>query len=160
MRYPTSYKVEGKEVKEFKDLDDDKALKLVVLIYNVKPETWEGDIARSISLQQYIGFLEKRRSQYIKESGIFEATYKKVNIASWKDEDLVKLYDSLHYKASKYYVDASPELNETQNTERIVYLTAISAAVTELKARDNKRNAVEIASRLILGVLTTALAML
>ena len=51
MRYPSTYKVEGKEVKEFKDLDDDKALKAVVLIYNAKSDIWEDSIARRIALE-------------------------------------------------------------------------------------------------------------
>jgi len=38
MRYPSAYKVEGKEFKEFKDLDDESALKEVALIYNVRHE--------------------------------------------------------------------------------------------------------------------------
>jgi len=38
MRYPRAYKVEGNEVQEFKDLDDDKALKAVVMIYNIKSD--------------------------------------------------------------------------------------------------------------------------
>jgi len=160
MRYPTRYKVEGKEVKDFKELDDDKALKLVTFIYNVKHENWEDNIARSIALQQYMALLKKRNSQYIKRSGIFETSYEKVNIASWKDEDLMKLYDVLNEKAAPYYVDAAPELTEIQNVQRIVYLTAMSATVTELKKRDNKRNVVSITSQILLGVLTAALGML
>jgi len=160
MQYPTRYKVEGKEVKEFKELDDDRALKLIALIYNVKHEIWEDDIARSIALQQYIGLLEKRRSQYIKKSGIFEISYEKVDITKWKDDDLVKLYDALEPKAALYYVDAAPELTETQNAGRIMYLTAMSAITTEMKKRNNTRNAVSIASQVLLGALTVALSIL
>ena len=160
MQYPTRYKVEGKEVKEFKELDDDRALKLVALIYNVKHEIWEDDIARSIALQQYIELLKKRKSQYIKKSGIFEINYEKVKISSWKDDDLMKLYDVLEPKAALYYVDAAPELNEIQNAERIIYLTALSAITTEMKKRNNTRNVVSVAGQVLMGALTVALSML
>ena len=61
MRYPRTYKVDGNVVKEFKELDDEKALKLVVFICNVKHEQWEDALARSIALHEYIGLLAKRK---------------------------------------------------------------------------------------------------
>lgn len=160
MHYPKTYKVEGKEVSEFKELDDDKALKLVVLIYNIKHEEWEESKARSIALQEYIGLLAKRKSAYLKKSGIFEVKYDKVNLKTWKDPDLIKLYESLIPKAETYYLDVAPELTETQNADRIMYLTAMSAIDTQMKKRNNTRNAITIASQVLLGVLTAALSML
>jgi hypothetical protein len=160
MHYPKTYKVEGKEVREFKELDDDKALKLVVLIYNVKHEEWKESIARSIALQEYIRLLAKRRSAYLKKSGIFEVKYDKVKLKTWKDPDLIKLYESLTPKAEIYYVEAAPQLSDVQNAERIMYLTAMSAIDTEMKKRDNTRNVVSIASQVLIGALTVALSML
>ena len=52
VRYPCAYKVEGQEFKEFKDLNDERALKLLALIYNVKHEAWEDGIARSLALRE------------------------------------------------------------------------------------------------------------
>ena len=63
MRYPNAYKVEGREFKEFKDLDDERALKVVALIYNVKHESWEDGVARSLALEEFQGLLEKRNSE-------------------------------------------------------------------------------------------------
>ena len=160
MHYPKTYKVEGREVKEFKELDDDKALKLVVLIYNVKHEQWEESIARSIALQEYIGLLAKRKSAYLKKSGIFEVKYDRVNLKKWKDQDLIKLYESLIPKSETYYVDEAPQLSETQNADRIMYLTAMSAIDTEMKKRDNTRNVATVAGQVLLGALTVALSML
>ena len=160
IRFPSVYKVDGKEVKNFKELDDDKALKLVTLIYNVKHEVWEEGIARSIALQQYIGLLAKRKSQYIRKSGIFSVTYDKVKLASWADEDLEKLYDILEPKASAYYVDAAPDLTDVQNTERIMYLTAMSAVEMEMKKRNSKRTAFALAGNILVGALSIAMAML
>ena len=160
MRFPSVYKVEGREVKDFKELDDDKALKLVTLIYNVKHEVWEEGLARSIALEQFIGLLAKRKSQYIRKSGIFNVTYDKVKLAAWADEDLGKLYDALEPKASAYYVDAAPDLTDVQNAERIMYLTATSAVETEMKKRNSKRTAFAFAGNILVGALSIAMAML
>lgn len=160
VRYPSVYKVAGTEVKNFKELDDEKALKLVVLIYNAKHENWEDGIARSLALQEYIGLLAKRKSPYFKKSGIFDVSYDKVSLSKWKDEDLIKLYDILEPKATAYYVDAAPELTEIQNADRIIYLTAVSAITTEMKKRSNTRNAVAITTQILTGLLTVALSMI
>lgn len=160
MNYPGAYKIEGKEFKQFKELDDDKALKLVALVYNVQTETWEDGIARSITLEEYLALLAKRNSRYIKNSGIFDAKYEKVKLSKWKDEDLIKLFDALSPKADAYYMDAAPELGEVQNAQRIIYLTAINAIDTEMKKRRNTKSAVSIAAQLLLSAASVALAMI
>jgi hypothetical protein len=157
MRYPSTYKVEGKEVKEFKDLDDDKALKAVVLIYNTKNDIWEDSVARSIALEEYLKLLKNRKSAYIKKSGIFNIKYDKVRVSKMKDEDLERLYDALIPKAEVYRMDSAPELSEIQNAGRIIYLTAISSVITELKRRDNTRNVISIAGQVLVTALTVAL---
>jgi len=160
MRYPSAYKVEGKEVKDFKDLDDDQALKVVALIYNLKHECWEDGIARSIALEEYLKLLVKRNSQYVKNSGIFDTKYDKVKISSWKDEDLMKLYDSLVPKARDYYTECAPELTETQNAQRITYLTAINVAIKELKKRDVTQKVAAVAGQVLVTALSVALSMI
>ncbi len=160
MRYPGAYKVEGREFKEFKDLDDERALKLVALIYNVKTQCWEDGIARGIALEEYQGLLAKRKSPYIKNSGIFDIKYDKANIPSWKDGDLARLYDCLYPKANAYYADSAPELSETQNARRIVFLTAVNAVIRELKKRDITRKAVMIAGQVLTTALTVALSLI
>lgn len=160
IRYPTSYRIEGKEAKEFKDLDDEKALKLVVAIYNVKYEDWEDGIARSIALQEYIGMLGKRKSAYLKDSGVFEMQYDKVKLPSWNDDDLMKLYDSLEPKARPYYLDASAELTEVQNTARIMFLTAESVVAAEMKKRNMRHTTLAVATQVLVGVLTMALSLI
>jgi len=158
MRYPNAYKIEGKEFKEFKEVDDDRALKVVALIYNVKPQAWEDGIARSLALDEYLGLLKKRKSQYIKNSGIFDMKYDKVKLASWKDADLVRLYDVLAPKAACYYEDCAPELSETQNAERILYLTAVHSVVGELKKRNTTQKVLEVATQVVGGALILALS--
>jgi len=160
MRYPTTYKVEGKEVKEFKDLDDDKALKAVVMIYNTKSDIWEDSIARSIALEEYLKLLKNRKSAYIKKSGIFNIKYDKVRVSKMKDEDLERLYDALLPKAEVFSMDSAPELSEIQNSNRIIYLTAISSVITELKKRDNTRNVISIAGQVLVTALTVALQLI
>jgi hypothetical protein len=160
MRYPTCFKVEGKEFKEFKDLDDDKALKVLALIYNVQPVTYDDGVARSIAIEEYQELLSKRRSKYVVESGIFQIKYDKVDLRSWTSEDLQKFYQSMYPKAACYYQDAAPELSEKQNAERIVYVTAVNAAAKELKRRNSTDQAMTVAGQLLAGVLSIALAMI
>lgn len=160
MRYPTCFKVEGKEYKEFKDLDDERALKVMALIYNVQPVTYDDGVARSIAIEEYQNLLSKRRSSYVTNSGIFQIKYDKVALKSWKNEDLQKFYQTMYPKAACYYQDAAPELSETQNAERIVYVTAVNAAAKELKRRDASDQAMTVAGQVLAGVLSIALAMI
>ena len=160
MRYPCAYKIEGQEFKEFKDLDDERALKVVALIYNVRPDNWETGIARSVTLEEYQGLLKKRNSAYVKNSGIFAIQYEKVKLAAWKDKDLIKLYDALAPRACRYYADSAPELNEIENARRIVYLTGTSAVVKELKKRDLTQKVMTVAVQVLGSALSIALAMI
>jgi hypothetical protein len=160
MRYPRTYKVEGKVVKEFKELDDDKALKLVVMIYNIKHEDKLDSIARSIALDEYISLLAKRNSPYLKKSGIFKVQYKKVDLKKWDDRQLAGFFEDIRPKAERFYAGAGTEISETQNTERIMYLTALSAVDTELRRRDNTRDVIKVGGQILFGVLTAALAIL
>ncbi|MBN1527156.1 MAG: hypothetical protein JW919_06220 [Candidatus Omnitrophica bacterium] len=160
MRYPRAYKVEGKEIEDFKDLSDDQALKVVALIYSVMPESWEDGIARSLALEEYMKLLAKRNSRYIKDSGIFGAEYDKVKLSSWKDVDLIKLFDYLAPKAKAYYAGSAPELTESQNARRITYLTAINSVVNELKRRDITQKALSIAANVLMTALSVALSMI
>lgn len=160
MHYPSAYKVEGQEFKKFKELDDDKALKVVALIYNVNHDEWEDSMARSLALEEYLNLLRKRKSKYIKGSGIFDIKYDKVKISRIKDRDLIKLYKALAPKADNYYMDSSQELTERENARRIVYLTAMGSIATEMKKRDNTRNAMSIASQVLLTAITVALQMI
>jgi hypothetical protein len=160
MRYPTCFKVEGKEFREFKDLDDDKALKVLALIYNVQPVTYDDGVARRIAIEEYQNLLSKRRSRYVNDSGIFQIKYDKVSLKSWTTEDLAKFYQSMYPKAACYYQDAAPELSEKQNAERIVYVTAVNAAAKELKRRDSADQAMTFAGQALAGALSIALAMI
>lgn len=160
MKYPRAYKVEGANFEEFSQIDDDKALKVVALIYNVKAGCWEEGIARSIALQEYLGLLAKRRSQYVKNSGIFDIKFEKVELAKWKDADLVKLYECIMPKAGAYYTDTAMELSEAQNAERIVYVTAVNAVLRELKKRDITAKTIEIAGHVLSTALMVALSLI
>jgi hypothetical protein len=160
MRYPSAYKIEGKEFKDFKDLNDDQALKVVALIYNVSHEGKEDGIARSIALEEYLKLLAKRNSQYLKKSGIFDTKYDKVKISSWNDEELMDLYHYLAPKARAYCVESTSELTETQNSHRIICLIATNSVVTELKKRDITHKVVDIAGRVLVGALSIAASMI
>jgi len=160
MRYPKAYKVAGEEFKEFKELDDDRALKLVALIYNFKAEAWEDGTARSIALEEYLKLLIKRKSKYIRDSGVFAMKYEKADISGWGDDDLIKLYDILEPKTDAYYIDSAPELTEIENTKRIVYLTALNSIAKELRNREGKKTAFSIVGNVLLTAISVALSMI
>ena len=160
MRYPRSYRVEGTECEEFKELNDDQALKMVALIYNVHFTGWEDNIAKSLTLGEFIALLEKRRSQYIEDSGIFDLEYEKIDISSWSDEDLIKLYKALLPRTEPYYIDSAHELTEEKNAERIIFLTGLGAVVKELKKRETTSNAMYILGQVLSTALTVALQMI
>lgn len=160
MRYPSQFKVEGKECKEFKELDDEKALKLIALIYNVRRDTPADDIARSLALEQYINLVAKRKSNYCKGSGIFDIKYDKVSLGGYEDEDLIKLYEDLEPKADGYRMESAQELSEAENARRIVYLTAICCVVREMKKRERTRQAMTVAGQVLAGALSVAMALI
>lgn len=160
MRYPRDYKVEGHEFREFKEMDDDHALKTVALIYNVRHDEWEDSIARSIALDEYLKLLAKRKSAYIKNSGILEVKYTKVDISAWTDDELEKLCDLLVPKAEAYYKEDVEGLSEIKNAERIVYVTALNSTMRELKKRSNTRDAIMVATQVLGAVVTIALGMI
>ena len=160
MNYPRAYKVEGKEFREFKELDDDKALKIVAMIYNVRHADWEGTMARNITLDEYINLLRKRRSLYIKKSGIFNIKYEKQKLSKWKKEELERLYDLLEPKTQNYYIETANALTEGQNAIRITYLTAMGCVVRELERRQNTDAVIGTAMQVIITALSVALQML
>ncbi len=159
MSYPSAYKVEGKEVKDFKGLSDEQALKIVALIYNTSRETWEDRMARDIALNEYVTLLKKRHSAYINKSGIFNMQYDKTNLSSWKRDDLIKLYDALGSAANSYYMDSAHDLTEIENAKRIAYLTAINSIEKELKKRDSSKNVAAIAVNALGAAILFALSM-
>jgi hypothetical protein len=57
-------------------------------------------------------------------------------------------------------MESAPDLSEMQNAERIVYLTSLGAVETEMQQRNNSRNAVSIASQVLLSALSIALSMI
>lgn len=160
MRYPRAFKVEGKEFKEFKEIDDEKALKLVAQIYNLRRESWEEEMARNIALDEYISLLRARKSAYLRKSGIFNIKYEKVKLPSWKRENLEKLYDLLELRTQNYYMETAYKLTEIENAKRITYLTAINCVARELEKRENKDKILGTAGQIIITALSIALQMI
>lgn len=152
--------MEGQELVRFKDLSDDQALKMVVLIYNVKPELWEDEISRSITLSEYMALLKKRHSKYVKNSGIFDLEYKKENLKKWSDEDLLKIFNALDSKSRNYYEMTAGELSERENAVRIMRLTAMSVIVKELKTRTGTRAAMQVLGQALTVALSIAISVI
>jgi len=160
MRYPRAFKIEGKEFKEFKEIDDEKALKLVAQIYNLRHESWEEDMARKISLDEYISILRGRKSAYLRKSGIFNIKYEKIKLSLWKKEDLEKLYDLLEIRTENYHIETAYKLTELENAKRITYLTAINCVARELEKRENTDKVIATTGQILVTALSVAMQML
>ncbi len=159
-RQQLGYKVEGKEYKTFEELDDDKALKMVVMIYNVNTNSEEEITAKNIALTKYMKILKARNSKYLKESGVFDLSYEKIYLSKWHEEDLVRIFKHLQYQPEKYDFETTTELTEQQNTRRIVYLTAMVALAEEVKNRDNTRYAMDMFGNLLGIALAVAVSVI
>jgi len=160
VNYPRIYKVDGKEYADFKELDDERALKAVALIYNARHDMSEDSIARNIALDEYMKLLKKRNSAYLKKSGIFDTKYEQVDLKKWGDGELRRLYETLKPRADLYYMDSAVDLTEAQNADRLMYLTSVNAIENELRRRGNTKNATIMAGQILVGVLSLALAMI
>lgn len=157
-RLPKGYKVEGEEYLSFKDLSDEQALKMVVLIYNIKPEAWEDEISRKLTLEEYMALLKKRHSKYVKQSGIFDLKYEKEDLKKWSDKDLIKIYETLEAKTKGYYDVTAGELSDRQNAVRVMHLTAMGVIVKELQKRETTRSALQVAGEVLTIALSVALS--
>jgi len=143
-RQQLGYKVEGKEYKTFEELDDDKALKMVVMIYNVDTNSEEEIVAKNITLTKYMRMLKGRNSKYLKESGVFDLSYEKIYLNKWHDEDIMRVFKYLQSQPEKYDFETAAELPEQLNARRIVYLTAMVSIAEEAKKRDSTRYAMDM----------------
>jgi hypothetical protein len=152
------YKVDGKEYKSFKDLSDEHALKVTVMIYNINAEGPEEKIAKSITLTQMVEMLKQRKSAYLEGSGIFDIQIQEIDLKTWTDEDLVKVYKILKNKVDISNYRAFPSLTEEENAYRVMYLTGMTAIVTELKKRDNVRQAWSTVGQVLVTALSIAVS--
>lgn len=142
----------------FKDLSDDQAMKMFALIYNLKVDTWEDETAKGIALSEFREFLKKRKSKFIKKSGIFEVEIEKVDLKKWTDHDLMKVYNALEPKARVYYESSAADLSEEENARRVMYLTAMSAIVKDLRNRETTQGALQVAGDVLMIALSVALS--
>ncbi len=159
-RQQLGYKVEGKEYKTFEELDDDKALKMVVMIYNVNTNSQEEIAAKNIALTKYMRILKGRNSKYLKESGVFDLGYEKIYLNKWHDEDLRRVFKYLQSQPEKYDFETTAELTEQQNTRRIVYLTAMVSIAEEVKKRDNSRYAMDVFGNMLGVAIAVAVSLI
>ena len=64
-KFRYNYKVDGEEYADFNKLSDEQALKAVVMTYNVKTDSADELIAKTLTLQSQMDMLFKRKSAYI-----------------------------------------------------------------------------------------------
>ena len=160
-KFSYKYKIDGEEHADFTKLSDEQALKAAVMTYNVKTESADELIAKTLTLQSQMDMLSKRKSSYIKDSGVFDQIkFDRLDLKTWTDDDLILAYNSLKDKANLSYNKPSAALDERENARRIVYMTGMQALVNELEHRENTKQAWAVASQLLSAALTVAVSMI
>ncbi len=152
------YKVDGQQYASFKELDDEQSLKMVVMLYNVPTETYEDKTAKNITITKYMELLQKRKSDYIAGSGVFDLQYEKIDLKVWPEDDLISVYRALAEKPGVYDHQTTHELSENDNATKIVRLTGMEEIVRELRNRQNTRQAWSILAQVLTIALNVALA--
>ena len=160
-KFRYNYKIDGEECADFNKLSDEQALKAVVMTYNVKTESADELIAKTLTLQSQMDMIAKRKSAYIKSSGVFdEIKFDRLDLKTWTDDDLILAYNTLKDKGNLSYDKPSATLNEKENARRIIYMTGMQALVNELERRENTRQAWGVAAQLLSAALTVAVSMI
>lgn len=158
-KLPHVYLVEGKEYKNFDSLNDEDALKAVVMTYNVPVEGKAEETAKIITLQEQMEKLRKRKSVYIVSSGVFEMiVFGKIDLSLWPEEDLIDTYNELRKTAAMS--TRFEALKEEENAKKIVYVVGMQGLVNELERRTNKKQAWQIASQLLAAALSVAVSII
>jgi hypothetical protein len=160
-KYDYKYRIDGQEYGDFKNLSDEAALKAVVMTYNVKTESADELIAKTLTLQTQMDMLAKRKSAYIRSSGVFEQIkFDRLDLKTWTDDELILAYNTLKEKTILSYDKPSDTLTEQENARRIVYMAGMQVIVNELEKRENTKQAWAVAAQLLSTALTVAVSMI
>ncbi|NQT32315.1 MAG: hypothetical protein HQ594_01415 [Candidatus Omnitrophica bacterium] len=123
--------------KTVKDLSDEDALEIGALIYNVRPENKKDEIARNLTIGEYMIEMKARRSEVVISSGILELEYEPIPLRKWKNEELGELYTSLQYGTGSYSHRPEHALRSRENALRIIRLTALDLTQAEMDRRES-----------------------
>jgi hypothetical protein len=154
------YKKDSVEFREFKELSDDEALKMVAELYNVTPDNEKDGIAKNITLTEYMADLKKRKSPYIDASGMYELSYTEVDLRKWSDQEIVEFYKYLTQKVRGYERVNEVSLSERAKAIRVIHITARNAVYAEGKRRDIVRQLMEVVGTVLVTALNAALYMI
>ena len=99
------YGYSGKDLSDIhlKKFNDEQILILFDRIYNEPVKTKSENIAKDITVTAFMIALEHRsqQSSLIKDSGILNRPYKRVELNKWTDADLVDTYNSISEERDK-----------------------------------------------------------
>jgi hypothetical protein len=158
-KLPHTYRIEGREYSDFKGLSDEEALKAVVMTYNVPTQGRAEEIAKALTLQEQLEKLEKRKTEYIISSGVFEQiVFEAIDLKLWLEADLIKTYNELREKSARD--SGFRSLSEAENAKKIVYVIGMQRLVNELERRENKKKTGQIVSRLLSTAMSVAVSLI
>ncbi len=158
-KLPHTYRVEGREYKNFDSLSDEDALKAVVMTYNVKVEPGSEETAKVLTLQFQLEKLEKRSSTYLDSSGVFKSMgFEKTDLSLWSEEDLVRTYNDLRQKFVMF--SALRLLSDEENAKKIIYIVGMQSLVNELERRENTKQTWQVVSQVLSAALSVAVSLM
>lgn len=158
-KLPHTYKMEGKEYKDFDSLGDEAALKAVVMTYNVEAEAGPEETAKVLTLQYQMEKLKKRKTGYIKSSGVFDMiVFEKIDLTLWSEEDLTRSYNDLRQRFVTF--SGVKVLTEQENAKKIVYVVGMQSLVNELERRENTKQTWQVVSQLLSAALSVAVSLI
>ena len=136
--------------RNFNDLSDEDALKMVLKLEEAKPQTEEDGVAKNIALGGYIDELKKRNSSYIAGSGVLRVPYPKEDLKKWALKDLDKMYRALDASMMIYKGVKISDLDEEERALRAIRMTANDAVARERRRRDLSRGILEMSLSTVL----------
>jgi len=152
------YISEKAEYKEFKELTDQEAVDMVCRIYNVIARTRFEEMAKSIALSEYMKALGKRKSALVRDSGILNVEYEKVDIRKWTNDEIISFNSLLNARLAKYSTEPLAYLTDEENIERVVFLTARECVASDIKRRQGFEYGMGVAEMLLGAAASAALS--
>jgi len=142
---PPEYDIQHK----LKGLDDQDALELGCAICNVKAEDRDKEIAKNIAIGKYLKELKKRKSPLIEESGMLEIKYEKINLKKFGNAEIIRLFRSLDREPFSYKTKTIAELTKDEESEKIVYVTAMNELLKEARRRQVLNQGLDLVMKMI-----------
>jgi len=149
----------GKEIHEaLKGLSDTETLEQGADLFNLRTDIRSEEIAKSLTIDEFIKWIKKRKSQVINESGILSLEYEKINIKKLSDDELVATIGILKSNADILSNKLKENLTKKEITMRLIYSTSMNIIAREMKRRDDAARGMSLFREAIITALSIAIS--